>query len=273
MREYSRQRKLRRWFLAVPFLSPGLSSRWLTLITPVYASMGRFLIESVRTPSVVRRPEAGSIFQVRPIGLSRAIQRALTNEDLCSAETRWSDAGCPAAWSKAAEPGPAALSNVQEVRVPLSPDEAFAPVRRIGGRTGWYFGDWLWKLRGLLDLMTGGVGMRRGRPDPETPVPGSTLDFWRVQIYEPGRRLRLLAEMRVPGRAWLEFRADSQGRSTILRQIASFEPSGLVGLLYWYLLWPIHEVMFRGMLRRIAAAALNAAAPGASTPAPARRTA
>jgi uncharacterized protein YbjT (DUF2867 family) len=268
MREYSRQRKLRRWFLAVPFLSPGLSSRWLTLITPVYASMGRFLIESVRTPSVVRRPEAGSIFQVRPIGHSRAIQRALTNEDLCSAETRWSDAGCPAAWSKAAEPGPAALSNVQEVRVPLSPDEAFAPVRRIGGRTGWYFGDWLWKLRGLLDLMTGGVGMRRGRPDPETPVPGSTLDFWRVQIYEPGRRLRLLAEMRVPGRAWLEFRAESQGRSTILRQIASFEPSGLVGLLYWYLLWPIHEVMFRGMLRRLANAALDAAAPRTATGTP-----
>jgi hypothetical protein len=268
MREYSRQRKLRRWFIAVPFLSPGLSSRWLTLITPVYASMGRFLIESVRTPSVVRRPEAGSIFQVRPIGLSRAIQRALTNEDLCSAETRWSDAGCPAAWSKAAEPGPAALSNVQEVRVPLSPDEAFAPVRRIGGRTGWYFGDWLWKLRGLLDLMTGGVGKRRRRPDPETPVPGSTLDFWRVQIYEPGRRLRLRAEMRVPGRAWLEFRAESQGRFTILRQIASFEPSGLVGLLYWYLLWPIHEVMFRGMLRRLASVALDAAAPRTATGTP-----
>jgi hypothetical protein len=162
---------------------------------------------------------------------------------------------------------------VQEVRVPLAPGEAFAPVRRIGGRTGWYFGNWLWRIRGLLDLMIGGVGMRRGRPDPETPQPGSTLDFWRVQIYEPERRLRLMAEMRVPGRAWLEFRSEAKGRSTILRQIAWFEPHGLGGLLYWYMLWPIHEVMFRGMLRRIAATALNTAASGAAMAPPARRTA
>jgi hypothetical protein len=135
----------------------------------------------------------------------------------------------------------------------------FDPVRRIGGRTGWYFGNRLWRIRGLIDLMTGGVGMRRGRPDPETPLPGSTLDFWRVQIYDPGRRLRLMAEMRVPGRAWLEFRAEAKEHSTVLRQIACFEPHGLKGLLYWYLLWPIHEVMFRGMLRRIAAAARRTA--------------
>ena len=155
--------------------------------------------------------------------------------------------------------------------MPLSPGEAFAPVRRIGGRTGWYFCDWLWRVRGLLDLMTGGVGMRRGRPDPDTPLPGSTLDFWRVQLYEPGRRLRLLAEMRVPGRAWLEFLAEAKGRFTLLRQTAYFDPRGLGGLLYWYLLWPIHEVMFRGMLRRMAAAALDAAAPGTTTAPPVRR--
>ena len=266
MREYARQRNLRRWFLAVPFLSPGLSSRWLTLVTPVYASIGRYLIESVRIPSVVRRPETGRIFKVRPAGFAGAVERALTNEDLCSAETRWSDAGCPEVWDKAAEPGPTVLSNVQEIRVPLSPAEAFVPLRRIGGQTGWYFANWLWRIRGLLDLMTGGVGMRRGRPDPETPLPGSTLDSWRVQIYEAGRRLRLLAEMRVPGRAWLEFRTDGNGRSTVLRQIAYFEPHGLGGLLYWYLLWPIHEVIFRGMLRRIAAAALHKAAGGTATP-------
>ena len=265
MREYARQRKLRRWFLAVPFLSPGLSSRWLTLVTPVYASMGRFLIESVRTPSVVRRSAEARIFKVRPAGLARAVERALASEDLDSAETRWSDAGCPGVWAKGADPGASVLRNVQEVRVPLSPSEAFAPVRRIGGRTGWYFGDWLWRIRGLFDLMTGGVGMRRGRPDPETPLPGSTLDFWRVQIYEPGRRLRLLAEMRVPGRAWLEFRAEAEGKSTVLRQIAYFEPRGLGGLLYWYLLWPIHAMMFRGMLRRIAATALDAASKGTAT--------
>jgi uncharacterized protein YbjT (DUF2867 family) len=272
MREYGRQRNLRRWFFAVPFLSPTLSSRWLTLVTPIYASIGRCLIESVRNESVVRDPAASRIFKVQPVGLRSAIERALANEDRILAETRWSDAGYHAVRVAASEPGTGTLSNIQEIRVPLSPSEAFAPVRRIGGRTGWYFGDWMWRVRGLVDLMTGGVGMRRGRPDPETPLPGSTLDFWRVQIYELDRRLRLLAEMRVPGRAWLEFRAEPQGQSTVLRQSAYFEPHGLVGLLYWYLLWPIHEVMFRGMLRRIAAAALNQAPPGTETRASVWRT-
>jgi uncharacterized protein YbjT (DUF2867 family) len=257
MQEYARQRELRRWFFAVPFLTPTLSSWWLTLVTPIYAPIGRRLIESVRTPSVVRNPEASRIFRVRPMGVKRAIERALANEYQWSAETRWCDAGPAGGWFIASEPGPGALRNEQVVTVPLPPDEAFAPIRRIGGGTGWYFGNSLWKIRGLLDLMTGGVGMRRGRSDPETPRPGSTLDFWRVQIYQPPRRLRLLAEMRLPGRAWLEFRTDPEGASTVIRQIAYFEPLGLGGLLYWYLLWPIHEVMFRGMLRGIAGAALN----------------
>jgi hypothetical protein len=155
------------------------------------------------------------------------------------------------------EPGRDVLSNEQTMRLPLTPEQAFAPIRRIGGRTGWYYGNALWKIRGLMDLMTGGVGMRRGRPDPETPLMGTTLDFWRVEAYEPGRRLKLFAEMRVPGRAWLEFRAEPDGGATVLKQIAQFEPLGLAGLLYWYALWPVHEVMFRGMLRRIAAAALR----------------
>jgi hypothetical protein len=139
----------------------------------------------------------------------------------------------------------------------VAPLQAFAPIRRIGGRTGWYFGNTLWRIRGLVDLMMGGVGMRRGRPDPEVPFPGSTLDFWRVESYEPGRRLRLFAEMKVPGRAWLEFRAEPEGASTVITQLAEFEPRGLFGILYWYVLTPIHEIVFRGMLHRIAAAACH----------------
>ncbi len=254
MREYARQRKLRRWFLAVPFLSPNLSSRWLTLITPVYASIGRCLIESVRTASVVASADAGRIFRVRPMGVTRAIERALANEDRSSAETRWSDAAHAGAWFVAAEAGGDVLTDERIARVALPANQAFAPIRRIGGRTGWYFCNWLWRIRGLLDLLAGGVGMRRGRPDAETPLPGSTLDFWRVQAYEPDRRLRLFAEMKIPGRAWLEFRVEPDGEGTAIHQIASFEPRGLSGLLYWYLLWPIHEWMFRGMLRRIRAA-------------------
>ncbi len=257
MREFARQRKLRRWILRVPFLSLSLSSRWLTLITPVYASIGRCLIESVRNPSVVQSPLALELFDIRPMGIGRAIERALANEDCPAAETRWCDATQAGAGCAAGEAGRDLLSNEQSIRVPLQAEDAFAPIRRIGGRTGWYFGNILWRTRGLIDLMGGGVGMRRGRPDPETPLTGSILDFWRVQLYEPGRRLRLFAEMKIPGRAWLEFRTEPDGPTTVIRQIAQFEPRGWIGLMYWYLLWPIHQVMFRGMLRRIAAAALS----------------
>ncbi len=258
MREYARQRKLRRWIVRVPFLSLSLSSRWLTLITPVYAAIGRSLIASVRNPSVVLNQTALGAFDIRPMGITSAIERALANEDRRIAETRWSDAR-PAAALRRALPKPDAhlFVNTQTTRVPVGPLQAFAPIRRIGGAAGWYFGNVLWRIRGLIDLMIGGVGMRRGRPDPETPFPGTTLDFWRVESYEPGRRLRLFAEMKVPGRAWLEFRAEPEGASTVITQLAQFEPRGLFGILYWHLLRPIHEVMFSGMLRHIAAAALQ----------------
>jgi uncharacterized protein YbjT (DUF2867 family) len=262
MREYARQRKLHRWILRVPFLSLSLSSRWLTLITPVYASIGRCLIESVRNPSIVVNPEALAAFDIRPMGIAQAIERAMTNEDQEVAESRWSDAHAHRG-PYSAQPAPSRdlLTNEQSVRVPAPALQAFAPIRSIGGKTGWYFGNTLWRIRGLIDLMMGGVGMRRGRPDPETPFPGSTLDFWRVENYEPGERLRLFAEMKVPGRAWLEFRADADGASTVITQLAQFEPRGLAGVLYWYLLSPIHELMFRGMLRHIAAAALHPQPP------------
>jgi uncharacterized protein YbjT (DUF2867 family) len=254
MREYAQQRHLRRWIVRVPFLSLSLSSRWLTFITPVYASIGRRLIESVRNPSVVRDQAALKVFDIRPVGITRAIERALKNEDRELAETRWSDAG---AREYSRQAGHDLLVNEQTIRVAVAPVDAFTPIRRIGGRNGWYYGNALWKIRGLMDLMMGGVGMRRGRPDPETPFLGSTLDFWRVEVYEPGKRLRLFAEMTVPGRAWLEFRVEAEGGGSVIRQIAQFEPRGLGGVLYWYLLAPIHELMFRGMLRRIAAAAVR----------------
>jgi len=258
MREYARQRSLRRWILRVPFLSLSLSSRWLTLITPVYASIGRCLIESVRNPSIVTNRAALEAFDTRPMGISLAIERALTNEDQSVAETRWSDARAyRGVYGSQPESSGHLLTNEQTIRVPLPPLQAFDPIRRIGGRTGWYYGNVLWRIRGLIDLLMGGVGMRRGRPDPETPFPGSTLDFWRVDQYEPGRRLRLVAEMKVPGRAWLEFRAEPDGSSTVIRQLAQFEPRGLAGILYWYFLSPVHNLMFRGMSRQIAAAAIH----------------
>jgi hypothetical protein len=259
MQEFATQRRLRRKFLRVPVLSLSLSSRWLTLITPLYARIGRYLIESVRHPSVVMDPAPSRRFRVQPMGLREAITRALRNEESRYPQSRWSDAGGIS--EPVAIAGPKKLlRNQQTVHLPLPSPLAFAPIRRIGGSQGWYWGNVLWQMRGLADAMIGGVGMRRGRPDPETPTVGSTLDFWRVEAYEPDRRLRLCAEMKVPGRAWLEFRAGGNGTSTEIHQTAEFEPDGTMGWLYWYVLWPIHVVMFRAMARAIRAEAMRHAA-------------
>jgi hypothetical protein len=141
--------------------------------------------------------------------------------------------------------------------VAVDADRAFAPIARIGGERGWYFGTWLWRIRGAVDLLMGGVGMRRGRRDPDAPAVGDALDFWRVETYEPGRRLRLVAEMKVPGRAWLEFEVVPDDGGALVHQTAVFEPAGLFGLLYWYALLPVHAVIFGGMLRAIGRRALS----------------
>jgi len=135
------------------------------------------------------------------------------------------------------------------------PAQAFAPIQRIGGLNGWYFATFLWQLRGFLDLLVGGVGLRRGRRDPYTLAAGDALDFWRVESFEPDRRLSLIAEMKVPGRAWLQFEVEPSLRGSVVRQTAIFDPAGLGGLLYWYALYPIHYFIFKGMLRQIAAIA------------------
>jgi hypothetical protein len=140
--------------------------------------------------------------------------------------------------------------------VAASPTQAFAPVRRIGGRAGWYSGGALWRLRGALDRAAGGAGLRRGRRDPERLRVGEAVDFWRVERYEEDRLLRLSAEMRLPGRAWLQFEVTPAGEGrTEIRQTAIFDPAGLTGLLYWYGLYPFHAPIFNGMLRGIAARA------------------
>ena len=146
----------------------------------------------------------------------------------------------------------------RQIHVAVDADRAFVPIATIGGDRGWYYATWLWRIRGAIDLLMGGVGMRRGRPDPNAPAVGDTLDFWRVEAYEPGRRLRLAAEMKVPGRAWLEFEVVPVADGAVVHQTAVFEPAGLSGLLYWYGLFPVHTVIFRGLLRAIAGRAVEA---------------
>jgi uncharacterized protein YbjT (DUF2867 family) len=254
MAEYARQRGLKRLMVPVPLLTPWLSSLWLGLTTPLYARVGRKLIESVENASVVRDERALDVFPIRPMGLRQAIARAMQNEDREYAATRWSDAissaGVPPAWGGMRFGSRLVDSRV--VRVAAPPPAAFAPIRRIGGTNGWYYGTWLWRLRGFLDLLAGGVGLRRGRRDPEDLRVGDTLDFWRVEAYEADRRLRLLAEMRLPGRAWLELEVEPDGDGSTIRQTAVFDPAGLLGLAYWYGIYPLHRRVFAGMLRALA---------------------
>jgi hypothetical protein len=143
----------------------------------------------------------------------------------------------------------------RSITVAADPCALFAAVERIGGATGWYYANWLWTLRGWLDLLVGGVGMRRGRRDPEHLRAGDTVDCWRVASVDPNKRLRLSAEMKLPGRAWLEFEVQPHESGSVLRQSAMFEPLGLAGLVYWYGVWPLHQLVFAGMLRGIARAA------------------
>lgn len=268
MREYARQRGLHRLLIPVPLLTPHLSSLWLGLVTPLYARVGRKLVGSIRNATVVRDPEALAVFGVRPRGLREAIERAIAASDSPAGASRWSDArsagvggGSPPAGSTRR------FTDIRTTVVAAPPAAAFAPTRRIGGDTGWYCGNLLWRARGAVDLLAGGVGMRRGRRDPETVRVGEPLDFWRVQAFEPDRRLRLEAEMKLPGRAWLEFEIEACGEgSSRIRQTATFESSGLLGRLYWYGLLPIHVLIFSGMLRAIARRAVAEARAGRACP-------
>ncbi len=257
MREYAKQRSLRRWFISVPVLTPRLSSLWLGLVTPVYARVGRKLVDSLRNPTVVKDTSATHEFSVQPRNLSEAIKRALENEDSDFADTRWSDALSSSRgvmiWGGTRFGN--RIIDSRSVTVSATPENAFRPIRRIGGKQGCYYANFLWTIRGWIDLICGGVGRRRARRDPENLQVGEVLDWWRVEDFQPDHRLRLAAEMKVPGRAWLEFDVEPSEEGSTIRQTAIFDPVGVFGLAYWYGIYPLHALIFRGMLARIAKAA------------------
>jgi len=259
MHAYARYRGKSLLMIPVPVLTPYLSSLWLGLVTPLYARIGRKLIESVVHSTVVRDTSALAAFDIHPMGMEEAVRRALANEDKQFAATRWSDA-LSSAGKKRSWGGVRFGTRLVDSRtlfIPTPPATAFAPIERIGGTTGWYAWNVLWQLRGFLDLFVGGVGLRRGRPVTNTLRVGDPVDFWRVEVFEPKRFLRLTAEMKLPGRAWLEFEITGDESSSTIRQTAIFDPVGLFGLLYWYGLFPIHQFVFQGMLQGIADEALR----------------
>ncbi len=253
MREYARQRGVTRLMIPVPFLTPRLSSLWLGLVTPLYARVGRKLVDSIRHDTLVEDQSALTKFGIKPRGFSAAIDRALVNEDREFAQTRWSDAlsaaGESPSWGGTKFGSRLVDSRILKVNCDCT--RAFFPIRTIGGSNGWYCANWAWYLRGLVDLLVGGVGVRRGRTCQDKLHVGDVLDFWRVEAVEPNKLLRLRAEMKLPGRAWLQFEVDENQSGTTIRQTALFDPLGVFGLLYWYCLYPVHALIFGGMLREI----------------------
>ncbi len=258
MMEYARARGLKRTMIPVPVLTPGLSSHWVHWMTPVSWSIARPLIEGLRNEVVVNDPSAKDLFpDIEPLSYDQSLDLALERIRSGNVETIWSDAIA----SSQGDLPPVYLTEVHGVyverrskTVQASPEAVYGVFSGIGGKRGWPAYDWLWRLRGILDRLVGGVGMRRGRRDPDELRVGEALDFWRVESVTPGRSIVLRAEMKMPGRGWLQFEVnpgekDSQAE---LIQTAYFAPKGLLGLLYWYGVYPLHGLVFSGMIDNIA---------------------
>jgi uncharacterized protein YbjT (DUF2867 family) len=257
LRGYARARGLRRWLLPVPVLTPRLSSYWVHLVTPVPAAIAGPLIQGLRNDVVVRDGSARDLFpQIQPLDYAASVRLALSNLDTGHVESAWSDAMV----SSQGDTVPILYTTQEGIIferrqhvVQASPEATYRAFTQLGGNTGWLYANWLWRVRGFVDRLLGGVGLRRGRRHPHEVRVGDALDFWRVEAVEPYRLLRLRAEMKVPGRAWLEFQVEAVNATTSrLTQTACFAPHGLAGLLYWYLLYPVHGFIFSGLARNLA---------------------
>ena len=260
---YAKARGLRRRMIPVPILTPRLSSYWVDLVTPIPAAIARPLIQGLRNEVVVEDDSARRLFpDIQPVSFQTALERAVRRLDNGEVETAWTDAtNRISARTPAVEltTKDGLILERRQRMVEASPQRVFQIFTGIGGDRGWFFMNFAWRFRGAMDRFFGGVGLRRGRRDPDELRPGDALDFWRVEKVEPEHLLRLRAEMKVPGRAWLEFETmvDEEGQ-THLSQTAFFAPKGLSGLLYWYLLYPLHAVIFSGLIREIARRAESA---------------
>jgi uncharacterized protein YbjT (DUF2867 family) len=241
----------RRWILRVPVLTPRLSSLWIHLVTPLRSEIARPLAEGLRNPVLCRDDEAQRLMPQELLTVREAVEAAYSHQSAGTTETSWSDAGPILGdpdWS-----GGQVFVDCWHVQVRATAAETFQAVCRIGGGHGYHRGDWLWRVRGWMDKLVGGPGLRRGRREPQRVRFGDALDFWRVTAVEQDRRLELRAEMRLPGEAQLAFELspDESESGVRLTQTARFIPKGLFGLLYWYAVLPLHGFVFRGMLEGI----------------------
>lgn len=266
----------KRIIVPINVLTPELSSHWVNFVTPVPRSIARPLVRSLRHPAVCHEHDIANYIPDPPGGLipfDEAVGLALTRIKEANVSTRWSDASTPGAPSDPLPSDPqwtggTLYTDVRTVSTSAPPAQVFAAVERIGGETGWYSASVLWRIRGLVDRIVGGVGLRRGRRDPEHLSVGDAVDFWRVEEIVPGHLVRLRAEMKMPGRAWLEFRVDDSSGKTALTQRAVFWPHGLLGHAYWWSIAPFHALVFPPMARHLVEHAEGTTTPAPQTPAP-----
>ncbi len=260
MQEFANVRGLHRLIVPVPVLAPRLAALWIGLVTPIPNRLAVPLVEGVVHPVVADTSRATTDFpEVQPLSYRTAVTRALHQTLDNAVATRWSSAlgSAPAFELRQIE---GMIRETRSCRTSADPSTTFSTFSSLGGERGWLFWSWAWSVRGLLDRLVGGPGLRRGRRHPTELEPGDAVDFWRVERVEPPRLLRLRAEMKVPGRAWLQWEALPDGSGTQLVQTALFEPFGLPGQAYWNMLYPVHKIIFSGLVRAIAARAEDAAA-------------
>jgi hypothetical protein len=257
----------RRWIVPVPVLSPRLSSYWIHLVTPLSHKIAIPLAEGLRNPVVCRDDRITRLVPQKLLNVREAIRAALSQVTAGQVETSWSMAGPMPGdpdWS-----GGTVFRDTREVAIDAPAGAAFRAVCRLGGQRGWHAANPLWIIRGWLDRLAGGPGLRRGRRHPDILGYGEALDFWRVVGFEQDRCVSLRAEMRLPGQALLDFRIEPRGNGQcVVRQTALFQPRGLLGLVYWYTVLPFHHLVFPGMLAGIHRDALQIALSSANTTRP-----
>jgi uncharacterized protein YbjT (DUF2867 family) len=265
---YAEVRGLRRWLVPVPVLTPKLSSYWVHFVTPIPSTIARPLIAGLRNEIIVRDDSALRLFpEIQLLDYRTAVKMALEKLHADKVETSWSDAlstSQPDATPVMLTTHEGMIIEHRQISVDAPPEAIFRAFTGLGGTRGWLYMNWTWRIRGAFDRLCGGVGLRRGRRDADSVRVGEALDFWRVEAVEPGHLMRLRAEMKVPGKAWLQFEVKAQEYDTrpLLTQTAFFAPKGLLGFIYWYALYPIHSLIFGGMIRRLAKRAGDIAASG-----------
>ena len=248
MKIYARARGLRRLMVPVPVITPRLSSLWLKLVTPAHYRIGRRIVDSAAHSSIISNHAAKNDFGFDPITAEAAVREALDTEN---SDLEFLDA--PVVKNSPAMKTRIGTKFVERrtITVNVAPNDLYRTIGSIGGPNGWFWGDWLWRFRGALDKLVGGPGLRRGKVAANDVAVGQTLDFWTVVRVAPGSRITLRADMRLPGEAWLDLRVRNTELGVALDQTVAFDARGVFGVVYWFCLYPLHVLVFRGMLREI----------------------